>query len=185
MSECETEQYKLRWRGRESGPYPLSEINRMLDEHEIGTGHEILHEQKWIILGEFFAASTKAPPLAKSDPPAVETPRNRFAMPAPAPVSKPATVSFKVSVTPAEQRLRNAEIAALPPRNRLVFAFLAICLGFAGIHNFYARQWLTGLLQFLLSIATSLLGFGIIASWLWAMVEALAVRKDGHGIEMT
>jgi TM2 domain-containing membrane protein YozV len=183
MSESETEQYKLRWRGRESGPYPLSEINRMLDQHEIGTGHEILHEQKWIVLGDFFAAPAKPAPAPVPMPelPAVEAPRNRSVAPAP----KPATVSFKVSVTPAEQRLRNAEIAALPPRNRLVFAFLAICLGFAGIHNFYARQWLTGLLQFLLSIATSLLGFGIIAAWLWAMVEALVVRKDGHGIEMT
>ena len=28
------------------------------------------------------------------------------------------------------------------------------------------------------------MGFGIIASWLWAMVEALLVRKDGHGVEM-
>jgi TM2 domain-containing membrane protein YozV len=67
----------------------------------------------------------------------------------------------------------------------MVFAFLAIALGFVGAHNFYARQWLTGLLQLLLSIATSLMGFGIIASWLWAMVEALVVRKDGSGAEMT
>lgn len=56
--------------------------------------------------------------------------------------------------------------------------------GFSGAHNFYARQWLTGLLQLLLSVATYLMGFGIIASWLWAMVEAVAVRRDGHGVEM-
>jgi TM2 domain-containing membrane protein YozV len=56
--------------------------------------------------------------------------------------------------------------------------------GYAGAHNFYSRQWMTGLLQLLLSIATFLMGFGIIASWLWAMVEALAVRRDGNGVEM-
>ena len=56
--------------------------------------------------------------------------------------------------------------------------------GFLGVHNFYARQWLTGLLQLLLSIATYLMGFGIIASWLWAMVEAVFVRKDADGVDM-
>jgi len=73
---------------------------------------------------------------------------------------------------------------ANPARRRLIYAFLAIALGFLGVHNYYARNWLTGLLQFLLSIATFLLGFGIIAPWLWAWVEALVVRRDGHGLEM-
>jgi TM2 domain-containing membrane protein YozV len=61
---------------------------------------------------------------------------------------------------------------------------LALFAGYVGAHNFYARQWLTGLLQLLLSVATFLMGFGIIASWLWAMVEALLVRTDGQGVEM-
>jgi len=72
----------------------------------------------------------------------------------------------------------------LPPRRRLAFALLGVFAGFLGAHNFYARQWLTGLLQLLLSVATYLMGFGIIASWIWAMVEAVLVRKDGDGIEM-
>jgi TM2 domain-containing membrane protein YozV len=66
----------------------------------------------------------------------------------------------------------------------LLYAFLAIIGGFVGLHNFYARQWLTGLLQLLLSIATYLMGFGIIAAWLWAVAEAVFIRKDGEGIEM-
>ena len=66
----------------------------------------------------------------------------------------------------------------------MVFAFLAVLFGFLGLHNFYARQWLTGMLQLIVSVATFLLGFGIIASWLWAMVEALAVRHDGRGCLM-
>jgi hypothetical protein len=43
---------------------------------------------------------------------------------------------------------------------------------------------LTGLLQLLLSVATCLMGFGIIASWIWAIAEAVFVRKDGNGIDM-
>ena len=70
------------------------------------------------------------------------------------------------------------------PRRRLVFALLAVFLGFSGAHNFYARQWMTGMLQLLLSVATSLMNFGIIAAWLWAIVEAVVVRRDGHGNDM-
>jgi TM2 domain-containing membrane protein YozV len=180
MIESGSEQYKLRWRGRESGPYPLSEINRMLDEHEIGTGHEIFHQQKWMVLQEFFAIPTSVAPSAEPEVSVAENVKKRAAPAG----SKTASLSFKVSVTPANQRLKNAELAAEKPRNRLVFAFLAICLGFSGIHNFYARQWLTGLLQLLLSTATTLMGFGVIAAWIWAMIEALVVRKDGHGAEM-
>jgi hypothetical protein len=28
------------------------------------------------------------------------------------------------------------------------------------------------------------MGFGIVASWLWAMVEAVVVRRDGYGVDM-
>jgi TM2 domain-containing membrane protein YozV len=67
----------------------------------------------------------------------------------------------------------------------LVYALLGVFLGFLGLHNFYARNWLTGLLQLLLGCATYLLGFGIVVPWLWALVEAVLVRKDGKGNEMT
>jgi TM2 domain-containing membrane protein YozV len=178
MSNGDTGQYKLRWRGRQSGPYPVSEINRMLDEHEIGMGHEIFYGEKWIVLEEFFAAAAKTTPAPLTPRPEnVKTPALAVM-----PREKTPAMRFKVSVSPAPP---DPDVAAARPRNRLVFAFLAIALGFLGLHNFYARQWLTGLLQLLLSIATSLMGFGIIASWLWAMVEALVVRKDGAGAEMT
>jgi TM2 domain-containing membrane protein YozV len=182
MNEDATEQYELRWRGRTSGPYPLAEINRMLDEHDIGMGHEILHQGKWIVLEEFFAAT--ATPSAPAPEPAKVDIFKRQAVTF-APREKKRALSFKVSVASDSEEEAEPAASAARPRNRMVFAFLAICLGFLGIHNFYARQWLTGLLQVLLSIATSLMGFGIIAPWLWAMIEALVVRKDGDGIEMT
>jgi TM2 domain-containing membrane protein YozV len=178
MSDGETSQYKLRWRGRQTGPYPVSEINRMLDEHEIGMGHEIYYEEKWIVLEEFFAAISKPPPAPMTPPAEIVKSPALTVMPR----EKSPSVRFKVSVSPGQP---DPDAALTRPRNRMVFAFLAIVLGFLGLHNFYARQWLTGLLQLLLSIATSLMGFGIIASWLWAMIEALVVRKDGSGAEMT
>ena len=85
---------------------------------------------------------------------------------------------------PKARPVTTAATSGPQPRRRLLFAFLAIVAGFVGAHNFYARQWLTGLLQLLLSVATCLMGFGIIASWIWAMAEAVFVRKDGDGIEM-
>jgi TM2 domain-containing membrane protein YozV len=187
----EPQEYTLRWRGREAGPYPVPEINRQLDEHEIGMGHEIFYQDKWITLEEFFAALPK--PGAPA--PAEQTPSLRFpptvASP-PAPIrtttrERSSPLLFKVSVSsPSAPPPARADGSTrdLRPRHRLVFALLGILAGFLGAHNFYARQWLTGLLQLLLSIATSLMGFGIIASWLWAMAEVVIVRKDGDGIEM-
>ena len=56
----EPEEYLLRWRGREAGPFSVTEINRQLDEHEIGTGHEIFYQDSWITVEEFLAALRKA-----------------------------------------------------------------------------------------------------------------------------
>jgi hypothetical protein len=174
-----SQEYELRWRGRQSGPHPLAEINRMLDEHEIGMGHEILYRNEWITLEAFLAALQKAEAAAHREQAVIPV------MPA-APLwvapqrEKGSSVRINVSVTPTADAAQHQG----RPRHRLLFAFLALFAGYVGAHNFYARQWLTGVLQLLLSVATSLMGFGIIAAWLWAMVEALLVRRDGHGVEM-
>jgi TM2 domain-containing membrane protein YozV len=184
----DSEQYALRWRGRQSGPFPVSEINRKLDNHEIGTGHEIFFQNEWITLERFFTATRQsaAAPARKAAetapaPPAPPPPPPR----APAALGpardRPNPLRIKVSVSPSAEA---PPPAAGRPRHRLVFAMLAVFAGFAGAHNFYARQWLTGLLQLLLSVATWLMGFGIVASWLWAMVEAVVVRRDGEGTSM-
>ena len=183
----ESEEYTLRWRGREVGPFPLSEINRQLDEHEIGMGHEIFYEDNWITLEEFLVSL----PDSNAPEPAPQTPSPRPAPRLPTvPVArreKSSPLRIKVSLssppTPPPATVA-ARAIRLRPRHRMVFALLGVFAGFLGAHNFYARQWLTGLLQLLLSVATYLMGFGIIASWLWAMVEAVMVRKDGEGIDM-
>jgi TM2 domain-containing membrane protein YozV len=164
----ELQEYTLRWRGREVGPFPLSEINRQLDEHEIGMGHEIFYQDKWITVEEFMAA------LSNHAAPAPTPPEK----PSPVQVSAPLVRDPPIPTTRADGGRR------LRPRRRLLFGLLGVLVGFVGAHNFYARHWLTGLLQLLLSVATCLMGFGIIASWIWAMVEVVIVHKDGEGVEM-
>lgn len=180
----EPQEFKLRWRGREVGPFSLPEINRQLDEHQIGMGHEIFHQDKWIALEEFLVPAPKAvvpSPAPPAPPPrstlTVATPRIAPAAPASPERSSPVRITMSMASPAATHPSRR-------PRHRMVFALLGVFMGFLGLHNFYARQWLTGLLQLLLSIATILMGFGIIASWLWAMAEAIIVRKDGDGIDM-
>jgi TM2 domain-containing membrane protein YozV len=172
----ESQEYTLRWRGREVGPYPVSEINRQLDDHKIGLGHEIFYQDTWITLEEFLAVLSKP---AASAPIAAPAPTPIGTMPARERIS-PVRIKVSVSPTPAPESKGRGH----RPRYRLVFGLLGVFTGFLGVHNFYARQWLTGLLQLLLSIATYLMGFGIIASWLWAMVEAVFVRKDADGVDM-
>jgi TM2 domain-containing membrane protein YozV len=183
----DVQEYSLRWRGRTSGPFPVAEINRMLDDHEIGMGHEIFYQEAWITVEEFLAA------IRKQSAPTVPQPKPVFPtmtlapLVAGPPAEKGSPVRIKVSMTPVNENPRKADrghVVESRPRYRMLFAFLAVLAGYSGAHNFYARQWLTGLLQLLLSVATYLMGFGIIASWLWAMVEAVSVRRDGHGVEM-
>lgn len=183
----------------------MQQLNQKLDEHEIGMGHEICCEDQWITLEEFFARlkseQAAAAPPAANNPPAFLTlatsPSNPPLAGKPGQVPTSAAEAgagpitgggekagaIRLSVTPAPLVMKRPGLST-PPRRRLVYAFLGICFGFLGLHNYYARHWLTGLLQLLLSIATFLLGFGIIAPWLWALAEAILVRKDGNGNEM-
>jgi TM2 domain-containing membrane protein YozV len=204
-------EYTLRWRGRQFGPFSLPEINRRLDEHEIGMGHEIHYHDQWISLEEFFVAlsesastivrATQKPsspqPAAGLSPAFAGAPGVLPPKAAPVPLSGPAAatigsqssseraaVLLRPAVPPAPAEPPSVPTSVTRPRHRLVYALLGVFLGFVGLHNFYARNWLTGLLQLLLSLATYLLDFGIIVPWLWALVEAVLVRKDGNGIEM-
>ncbi len=172
----EDQQWTLRWRGRLQGPYSLEEIDRKLDDHEIGLGHEIRVGEEWLTL-EIFLAKANQPKLPPKPGAADQA-------------GRPASGAIRVEV-PRSSSARKSRAAVadetveVGPRRRLIYAFLAVAFGFTGLHNYYARHWLTGLLQLLLSIATSLLGYGFIASWLWAAVEAALVRRDGDDLEMS
>lgn len=182
----EAQEHLLRWRGRELGPYSLDEINRQLDDHKIGMGHEILSEGEWITLEQFFAAHqppVAAEPAAPASPIRVRLPG--IAPPAARPGAGLSSMPAQTATaSPQSETFESKHVERTKPCRRLVYALLGILLGFTGIHNYYARHWLTGLLQMLLSVATFLLGFGVIASWVWAVVEAVLVRRDGNDLEM-
>jgi TM2 domain-containing membrane protein YozV len=195
----ESQEYSLRWRGRQFGPCTIQEINRKLDEHEIGMGHEVHYENKWISVEEFLlalrsagAGSTTAKRLPSAQPATgLDQSEPSFIASAAAPVPPPrrSALPTKPSVrteatTPMVDAAADSHLREARPRHRLIYAMLGILLGFSGVHNFYARHWLTGLFQLLLSLATLVLGFGIIATWIWALVEAVLIRKDGYEIEM-
>jgi len=189
MSESST--YLLRWRGRQFGPCSVKEINRRLDEHEIGMGHEIQYENRWIRVEEFLRAiksTAKASDSAARQSPAAPSGAGILSAKGPAEaatVTRPEPAALPFPITPRHELAAEPEPLVASPRRRVIFATLAILAGFLGLHNFYARHWLTGVIQLLVSVASSLLGFGIIAPWIWAMVEAVFVRKDGHELVMS
>ena len=105
--------------GADANPalFPSPRSIGMLDEHEIGMGHEILYQDEWITLEEFFAALRKAAAPAGADG------RNRPSQPSPSRPSddsrqreKSSPARIKVSVTPAAEGRRPRRV---PPRNRL------------------------------------------------------------------
>lgn len=65
-------------------------------------------------------------------------------------------------------------------RFRWVYVLLAIFLGMMGIHNFYAGYVKRGVAQMILSIL-GVFCFGYLISFLWSLVEAIAVRRDADG----
>ena len=46
-------QFRIRWRGREEGPYPISDIEERLHSSRIGLLHEIFTEERWMTLRDF------------------------------------------------------------------------------------------------------------------------------------
>ncbi|MBM3867504.1 MAG: TM2 domain-containing protein [Verrucomicrobia bacterium] len=59
---------------------------------------------------------------------------------------------------------------------------LAILLGELGIHNFYIGNTKRGVIQLAVSLLTCFIG--AIPMWIWAVVEALTVKKDAKGVPL-
>lgn len=76
-------------------------------------------------------------------------------------------------------------IAADPnavPKSRGLYILLGLLFGWLGIHNFYAGRNGVGIAQVLILIFT--LGMGIYILIPWALIEVIAVHKDGKGVLM-
>ena len=175
------EQMSLRWRGQVSGPFPLTRILQMLDDHEIGTWHEVQYQGRWLALEELLQVRERERQPRLAPPPAVRMAAAPVEVPRPT-AGGPAPVAAATTVAPA------ANLAEAParfrPRSYRLFAALGLLLGFTGAHNFYAGYWGTAVAQVILTVLTWWLGFGIIAAWLWAWLELLLVHTDRRGVRM-
>lgn len=72
---------------------------------------------------------------------------------------------------------------AAMPKQRIVYVLLAIFLGSLGIHNFYAGHTASAVIQLLLSVLSC--GALAFVSFIWAIIEAVAVEADGNGVPFT
>ncbi len=64
-------------------------------------------------------------------------------------------------------------------RSRVVYVLLAMFFGIFGFHNFYAGYIMRGVVQLVLTLIS--FGWLGIFVFLWAVIEAIAVRKDAEG----
>ena len=178
--------FHLRWRGQVSGPFSLAELQQKLADHEIGLWHEIGHAGEWTTLGEFLEQQDREPvaaaplpaPTREVEPPAVQPQRVRVS-----PATSPATTSAREAASePINDPL---PLVAGPAAKSLKwFVALGALLGFSGAHNFYAGYRGTAIAQLALTGVTLALGFGLILSWLWALIELVIVHSDARGIQM-
>lgn len=181
--------YLLRWRGQQSGPFSLMVIEQKLDEHVIGLTCEIQSAGRWITLEEFFAdrdEQRNREAVSHSVRIHHDPARSSLLSPSSAPVSGPAT---GLSSSPQDASGRSAPAPNAIPvpagRRRIVFALLGIFFGFLGVHNFYAGNIRIGILQVALTGLAIFLGFNLIFTWVWALVEVLFVRTDSRGAPLS
>jgi len=65
-------------------------------------------------------------------------------------------------------------------KDRVAYVLLAVFLGNLGIHNFYAGYTSRAITQLLICLLTC--GIGGIATWIWAIIEAITVEQDAAGV---
>lgn len=95
--------------------------------------------------------------------------------------------------TPLQQTQLAAGLPAPPPslhssasanninaKERVAYVLLAVFLGNLGIHNFYAGYTSRAVTQLLICLLTC--GIGGIATWIWAIIEAVTVEQDAKGV---
>jgi hypothetical protein len=166
--------FQLRWRGQVTGPFPLDEILRQLDDREIGLWHEIGQAGQWTVLGEYLEAEKRSEQAEPAKP--VLRARSR--------------IPPRIGDTPASAAAPNSAPANLQPspiprfRSLKLFIVLGVLLGYTGAHNFYAGYWGTAIVQLLLTVATIMLGFGFFVAWFWALIELFVVYTDARGRPM-
>ncbi|HEX2837539.1 MAG TPA: TM2 domain-containing protein [Phycisphaerales bacterium] len=80
----------------------------------------------------------------------------------------------------------------MPKCSRVVYILLAFFLGGLGIHNFVAGYTVRGVVQLVLSLVCAVMVFctfglsavGLLAVFVWTIVEIVVVDKDVNGVKM-
>lgn len=68
-------------------------------------------------------------------------------------------------------------------KNGIVYVVLAFFLGAVGVHNFYARYWKRGFIQFLLALISPFMMFvPLLFTSVWALLELLFVNRGPDGV---
>lgn len=176
----DTEACRLRWRGQITGPFSLETILRRLDDNELGLWHEIEHQGAWVTLEEFLARAEQTRRQTALDEPAGLrlAPKTTPSTPASQAIPSNASVDPKPAGDPLDHRPQ------VRPKRWKVFVAAGFLLGFLGAHNFYAGYRGTAVAQLLLTGVLFTLGFGLITTWLWALLELLVVHSDHRGVPM-
>ena len=73
------------------------------------------------------------------------------------------------------------EASPLPCKRKMkaVYVVLGFFLGALGIHNFYAGYKRRAIAQLLITVLS--LGYLLLVSWIWAIVEIIMVNDDASG----
>ena len=162
--------YIVRWKGMQSGPYALEQILRMLDDGKVSLSHEVMIDGKWQTLDELVSARIP-PPLPP--PSAADEGRGQ---PAAAVQDLPGEMADSYRAANVG-RTRPAAVVTLGVLN-IVFASLALLALPFGVFGLLAMLgqsplpyllWLaaTLLLDLVLKICLLVFGIGLLkgASW--------------------
>jgi TM2 domain-containing membrane protein YozV len=117
-------------------------------------------------------------PNAMATPPAMFGNTGPAQAPAPAPMPNFAFGGY--ASTPASFITPSGYVVH---KNRVAYVMLAIFFGALGIHNFYAGYIKKAVVQCCITVFTAFLASPVI--WIWAIVEACTVNRDGDDVLFT
>jgi TM2 domain-containing membrane protein YozV len=161
------DQCHLRWRGKVTGPFTWTEIERKLDAHEIGLLHDLQQGSDWTTLGEYLAGRGEIVRVGSN-----------------VSIGAPPTAADLRSDSTAQPAAASNAPRLIRIPNRWIFIVLGLLFGFLGLHDFYAHHWIRGAILLAIALLVWWLDWGIIWPWLWALGEIIVTKIDGKGRRM-